>query len=120
MLSLAEQEIFDRYKHPRFAGEISAADILASGSNQSCGDEVSFTVRLEGETITKICHKTVGCAICTASADMLAEHLEGKPRSDILQINSDQVTEWIGIPLSPVRLKCALLPLEALKQAVQA
>jgi len=119
MLSLEQQQIFELYKHPQYGGEIEGADLVAEGANESCGDEVRLTLRLEGETITQIRHHSRACAICTAAADLLAARLEGKSISCLGELSNDDISSELGIPLSPVRLKCALLPLETLRQAVK-
>jgi len=118
MLSLAEQEIFERYKHPVHAGVIEAADITADGANQSCGDEVTLTLRLENGVVTEAKHQTRACAVCTAAADLLCERAIGKTPEQLVATSTEEVADELGIPLSPVRLKCALLPLETVKQTV--
>ena len=117
MFNLAQEHIFDRYKNPQHAGEIEHADVRIEGANPVCGDEILITARFEEEgKCLEIKHKTRACAICTASADLLAEHLLGKTKKEIAAVDVEEVRELLGIPLSPLRLKCALLPLEALKQ----
>ena len=118
MLSLEQQQIFELYKHPRFGGEVENADIVAKGANESCGDEVRLTLRLEGETIMQIRHATRGCAICTAAADLLAARLEGQAKTCVGALSTEEIVAELGIPLSPVRLKCAILPLETLKTQI--
>jgi nitrogen fixation NifU-like protein len=107
VLSLPEQEIFERYKRPHFAGVVASPDFDAYGENASCGDEVRLTGK-PGE----IRHEIRGCAICTASADLLCEYAA---THDIAELTGETLVASLGIPLSPVRLKCALLPLEILK-----
>lgn len=113
MLSLAEQLIFERYKQPEFGGLIQPADLTTDGSNQSCGDEVHLTAKLAGELLLELKHQTRACAVCSASADLLCEYMLGKQVKDLP--TEDQVISWLDIPLSPVRRKCAILPLETLK-----
>jgi len=120
MFSLEQQEIFDRYKHPQFAGSFEDADLIAEGINQSCGDEVKIFLKLDDKKITKARHICRACAICTASTDFLLEKLEGESIEVIDTISVEEITERVGIPLSPIRLKCALLPLEALKNTIKA
>jgi nitrogen fixation NifU-like protein len=118
MLSLEQQIIFDRYKHPQFSQPIGDPTIVVDGENPSCGDEVKFSLKIERGVIVAISHATRGCAICTASADILAEHLINSPLSSVGDLNQEGITEELGIPLSPTRLKCALLPLEVLQKTV--
>lgn len=116
MFDLQQQEIFERYKHPRFSGSIEDATLTAEGVNQSCGDEVTIFLKLNDNIITNARHTCRACAICTASTDFLLEKLEGQPFTRVGEITTDECIESLGIPLSPTRLKCALLPLEALQR----
>ena len=49
---------------------------------------------------------------------MLMEMVEGKSAGEVASISKDELLEEIGIPLTPVRLKCALLGLTTLKVAL--
>lgn len=119
MFNTAQELIFDRYKHPRHTGVLEHPTHTAAGANPVCGDEVTLQVAVtEAGVISHIHHQSRACAICTAAADLLAEHLTGQPVAYVTSLPSTEVVEWLGIPLSPLRLKCALLPLETLKQAV--
>src|SRR5215217_7028429 len=97
--SLYREVILDHYKNPRGHGVIDAADASAEGQNPLCGDEVAIYVALgeDGETIDEVKFSGRGCAISQAATSMLDE---------------------IGIPLTPIRLKCALLGLGVLKVAL--
>ena len=116
MHSLYQQEIISRSQHPLFRGELDQATHSAEGANLSCGDEITFDAIILDGVLSSIRHRGRACAICTASADMLSELLTSKPQEDIQTITPEQVKEMLGIELSPIRLKCALLPLETLKR----
>ena len=59
-----------------------------------------------------------GCAISQASADLLLEAIRGKTLEEVKKLNKQDILDLLGIELSPVRLKCALLPLKVVKAAV--
>jgi len=59
-----------------------------------------------------------GCAISQSSASMLTMMLKGKNISEAKGIDPDRIVKMLGIPLSAVRLKCALLSLQVLKKAL--
>lgn len=118
MLNQAQELIFERYKHPLFAGPVEGATHFAEGSNPVCGDELRIELRIADSTIQELRHQTRACAICTASADLLAESLQGEPLEGLAALDPEEAQAALGIPLSPVRLKCALLPLETIKLAV--
>ena len=49
---------------------------------------------------------------------MLTEMVHGKTVSDVAKLDKEELLEEIGIPLTPVRLKCAMLGLTTLKVAL--
>ncbi|MGZ4396522.1 MAG: iron-sulfur cluster assembly scaffold protein, partial [Gaiellaceae bacterium] len=59
-----------------------------------------------------------GCAISQAATSMLTEMVKGRKASEVAALPKEELLEEIGIPLSPVRLKCAILGLGTLKVAL--
>ena len=117
---LYREVILDHYKNPRGHGVIEDADAHAEGLNPLCGDEVTIYVRFEddGETIEEVKFSGRGCAISQASTSMLMEMVKGRKAGEIAELPKDALLEEIGIPLTPIRLKCALLGLGVLKVAL--
>ena len=112
--------ILDHYKNPRGHGVIEDADAQAEGLNPLCGDEVTIYVQFEddGETIDEVKFSGRGCAISQASTSMLMEMIKGRKAGEIAGLPKEALLEEIGIPLTPIRLKCALLGLGVLKVAL--
>ena len=118
--SLYREVILDHYKNPRGHGVIEDADAEAEGQNPLCGDEVSVYVAFgeDGETIEDVKFRGQGCAISQAATSMLTELVKGRKASEVAVLPKDELLEEIGIPLTPVRLKCAMLGLTTLKVAL--
>ena len=112
--------ILDHYKNPRRHGVIEGADAEAEGQNPLCGDEVSIFVSFDpdGETIDDVRFRGRGCAISQAATSMLTGMVKGRSASEIATMPRDELLEEIAIPLTPIRLKCALLGLGVLKVAL--
>jgi nitrogen fixation NifU-like protein len=112
--------ILDHYKNPRGHGVIEDADAEAEGMNPLCGDEVSIFVTFadDGDTIEDVKFSGRGCAISQASTSMLMEMAKGRKAADIASLPKDELLDEIGIPLTPIRLKCAVLGLGVLKLAL--
>src|SRR2546423_12177228 len=112
--------ILDHYKSPRGHGLIENADAQAEGQNPLCGDEVTISVKFgaDGETIESVGFEGRGCAISQAATSMLTELVQGRTASEVAVLDKDELLEEIGIPLTPVRLKCAVLGLTTLKVAL--
>ena len=117
---LYREVILDHYKNPRRHGALEGADAQAEGLNPLCGDEVSIYVSFadDGETIEDVKFSGRGCAISQAATSMLVDMAKGRKATDLAQMPKDELLEEIGIPLTPIRLKCALLGLGVLKIAL--
>ena len=117
---LYREVILDHYKNPRGHGALEPSDAHAEGQNPLCGDEVSIFVRFgdDGETIDEIGFEGRGCAISQAATSMLTEMVKGRKASEIAELPKEELLEEIGIPLTPIRLKCAILGLGVLKVAL--
>jgi nitrogen fixation protein NifU and related proteins len=117
---LYREVILDHYKNPRGHGVIEGADAEAEGQNPLCGDEVSIYVAFgdDGETIDEVKFSGRGCAISQAATSMLMEMAKGRRATEVAALDKDQLLDEIGIPLTPVRLKCAMLGLTTLKVAL--
>jgi nitrogen fixation NifU-like protein len=117
---LYREVILDHYKSPRNHGVLDPADAHAEGMNPLCGDETSIYVNFadDGETIDEITFAGRGCAISQASTSMLTELVKGRTAAEVAAMPKDELLEEIGIKLSPMRLKCAMLGLTTLKLAL--
>lgn len=105
------QQILDHYKNPRNYGELDDADFSHVGENPSCGDTIRVDVRLEedGDTIDYVAFSGDGCAISQAAASLLTEELPGTTLSELDEMDRDDVVEMLGVDISPMRIKCAVL-----------
>ena len=117
---LYREVILDHYKNPRGHGVLEPADACAEGQNPLCGDEVVVYVAFgeDGETIEEVKFEGRGCAISQAATSMLTEMVKGRSASEVSALPKEELLEEIGIPLTPIRLKCALLGLGVLKVAL--
>jgi nitrogen fixation NifU-like protein len=116
--SLYREVILDHYKNPHGHGVIDGADAEAEGQNPLCGDEVSIALTFEGDTIADVKFQGRGCAISQAATSMLMDMVKGRSASEVASMSSEELLDEVGIPLTPVRLKCALLGLGVLKVAL--
>jgi nitrogen fixation NifU-like protein len=121
-MDLYRENILDHYKHPRNFGHLEGAFVTSEEINVSCGDRIAIEVRLKGgkaPVIEEIRFNGEGCAINQASASMLTEKVTGMKVADVLNLTLADVEALLGTRLTPSRVKCALLPLEAIHKAVQ-
>lgn len=140
------EQILDHYKHPRNFGELPAADVSYEIDNPLCGDKLKLQIkfgphpspplskgreygssplprgRLGGgleEQVADIKFTGTGCAISMASASLLTEYLKNKTRAELLAVDENTIYKLLGVEINPGRVKCALLPLAALKEILK-
>ena len=114
-----QENILDHYKNPRNFGKINNASVHHHEYNPLCGDEIDLYLVIDNsKKIVDIKFYGKGCAISQASASMLTEQIKGKRIEEIEKLTKENILEMLGIPISPVRLKCALLSLDTLKNSV--
>ena len=116
------ENILDHYKRPHHRGKLARPSCSGHAINPFCGDDITFYLKMGGK---KCAEKVEGasfdghaCAICTASASMLADEVAGKSAENARAVGKERVLELLGISPGPTRLKCALLPLKAFKLAL--
>lgn len=115
MDDLYKEIILDHYQNPHNHGSLPDATNTYEDSNPLCGDRVRMELKIENGVIADVRFTGKGCAISQASASMLTDEVKGKPLDALHAIDKQAVLDMLGIPLSPSRVKCALLPLKVMK-----
>ena len=110
--------ILDHYRNPRNAGTLTDPDASFEDNNPLCGDKIRMDLRVQDGKVTDVRFAGRGCAISMASASLLTEQIKGMPLSEIAKLGKDDVLANVGINISAARLKCALLGIKVLKQAL--
>lgn len=129
--------ILDHYKRPRQYGALANATHAAEGYNPICGDRIEVFLQLSGDQIEAIQFECASCAICKASASIMAETLVGQSISfgesiqesvsRILKTDTETVTYDVqgevaalsGVRNFPARIKCATLPWHTYQAALR-
>ena len=111
--------IRERWRRPRHRGELAGANAVAEDVNPLCGDRVRMMVAIEpsGRIATA---QFVGdsCAICTASTDVLADLITGRPRDEARAIAVGDLLAVLQAEIRPTRMRCVSLPISVLAQAL--
>lgn len=111
--------ILDLYKNPRNKGELENHTHQNSRNNPLCGDEIKIQLIIGDNKIKDIKFSGQGCAISQASASLLTDKIKDMPLEKVKSLNKDDVLEMLHIPISPGRLKCAVLSLDTVKGAIE-
>jgi nitrogen fixation NifU-like protein len=115
---LYQEQILDHYRNPRNHGTLEHPDASYQDSNPLCGDVVAVDLAFNGDRVAEVRFRGSGCAISQASASMLTEMVAGKTKNEALAISRDELLEEVGVPLSPARVKCALLGYKVMMAAL--
>lgn len=111
--------IRDRWRRPRHRGELPGANAVAEDVNPLCGDRVRMMLAVAPEgRITEARFIGDSCAICTASADVVADLVSGRSRSEAAALDVSDVLAVLQAEIRPTRMRCATLPLSVLGQAL--
>ena len=139
---LYQEVILDHGRHPRHARRLEQFDATAKGDNPMCGDRVQVWVKYgPNDTIAETGFEARGCAISVASADLMAETVQGRSTADTralfdafremarsgacphcaasLQDPLERLQPLSGVHEYPSRVKCATLPWHALIAALE-
>jgi nitrogen fixation protein NifU and related proteins len=137
---LYQEVILDHGRKPRHAVRLDDFDSTAKGDNPMCGDRVQVWVKLDAESISHVGFEARGCAISVASADLMAETVQGRAKSDTRALFEafrdmartgscpacdaglteplERLAPLSGVHEYPSRVKCATLPWHALIAAL--
>ncbi len=137
---LYQEVILDHGRHPRHAKRLEDFTATAKGDNPMCGDRVQVWLKLDADVVGAIGFEARGCAISIASADLMAETVQGRARGDTRALFEafremartgscpscdaaisepmERLAPLAGVHEYPSRVKCAMLPWHALIAAL--
>ena len=131
---LYQSLIMDRARAPRHAGRPDRSTADAAGDNPMCGDRTHVYVAAENGHVAIVGHDSRGCAIMTASADLMAEAVAGLTPAQIAQRRAaftavvttgtpdpslGDLNALAGVHEYRSRIRCATLPWSALAEALE-
>ena len=130
--------IIEHSQFPRHHDGIEAPTHEGHGENPFCGDRVSLQLSVnDAGIIEQAAIQSVGCAISTASASLLASHLDGLSLSQaeelfeqvrtvitsgVCEAGDERLGELEALAFAgryPSRVKCATLPWHVLRHALK-
>ena len=116
--SIYREQILDHNKNPRNKGTLENPQFTYQDVNPLCGDEIRIDVQTDGQRVTDIRFSGRGCAISQAAASILTEMVDGQTLDDVKAISREDLLDELGVPISPARMKCAMLGLKVLKAGI--
>ena len=115
---LYQDRILDEYRAPRNHGLRDDFTHQAKAANPVCGDSIIVRLKIENGIVKDVSFKNIGCVISTASASLFLAFIKGCVVKDIRAFGPDTPLLLLGISLTPGRLKCGTLVLEAVQKAL--
>lgn len=116
---LYREEIMNHFQYPYHCRKPKQFSKSFCETNISCGDQITVYVQLKKDKIINIYYQIKGCAISIASASILSRSLENQTIMQISKLDNETVLKLLKLKLTPTRMKCALLPLVAIKAALK-
>lgn len=117
--TIYQENILDHNQHPRNKGQLKGASFSYAYRNPSCGDRIEIHVKIVNGRVSGMTFDGIGCAVSTASTSIMTEQVTGKSIADIQAMTKQDVFSYLGIPISPGRETCALLPLLSLHNGLK-
>ncbi len=114
-----QENILELYKRPQNKFALLDYTIKQRKDNLLCGDWVVIYLKIKKRIIHDAAFEGDGCAISQAAASLLTEKMKNQPLQSIQQMTEEEAIKMLGIPISYLRRKCALLPLLAVKEGIQ-
>ena len=119
MPSLYSDVLLDHFRNPRNFGSLPAPDITHEDFNPLCGDRIRIELELRGDLVHAARFQGDGCAISLAASSILTELIVGADIANGEIISSEELLSSLESDIKPARIKCALLPLEVLREGVK-
>ncbi len=112
------KQILELYKNPQNFGIIKNFTNQATESI-TCGDELTIQLDVKEGIVKDAKFQGSGCSISMISASLLTNKLKNMNVDDVRKLNKEDILKLIKIKLSPSRVNCAVLPLNAVKQSLK-
>ena len=110
--------IIERFRFPKFAGEMEDADAEGETGNFKCGDIMKIYIKVKDNKITDIKFQTYGCVAAISSTDMVCERALGMELEEAEKLTSKDIVESLG-EVPQVKVHCSVLGTNALKEAIK-
>jgi nitrogen fixation NifU-like protein len=119
MTAIYSEVLLDHFRNPRNYGSLPSPDIAYEEFNPLCGDRIRIELKISDNRIAAARFVGDGCAISIAAASLLTELVLDADIAKGEALSSEKLLSSLDSDIKPSRIKCALLPLEALRSCVK-
>jgi nitrogen fixation NifU-like protein len=117
--SIYSNVLLDHFRNPRNYGSLPAPNAAYEEFNPLCGDRIRIELEISDNRIAKAGFVGDGCAISVAAASMLTELILNAEIDQNDVVSGDKLLSSLKSDIKPSRIKCAMLPLEALRSCIK-
>jgi len=111
------EQVMEHFRNPRNVGELDNPDGVGEVGNPSCGDIMTFYIKVKDDKIDDVKFMTFGCGAAIAVSSMISELAKGKPVDEAEAITNKSVAEALG-GLPKNKMHCSNLGADALRAAI--
>lgn len=115
--SMYREHILELYKHPSNFGELPNPTNEHTEYNALCGDEITVQLNIQNGKIKDVKFNGSGCVISMVSASLFTDKIKEMKIEDVKKLGKEDILNLLKIKINPARLKCVLLPLDAVRGA---
>lgn len=110
------EHIMELYKSPQNYGELKNKTHEKTETNSSCGDEITLQLIVKDGKIENAKFQGSGCVMSLVSSSLITDKIKGMDLDNVKKLTKEDVLELLKIRINPSRMKCVLLPIEALRR----
>ena len=114
-----KKHILELYRNPSNFGELKNFTSQATEHNSICGDEITVQLFVKEGRVVNAKFSGSGCTLSMVSASLLTSKIKGMKAKDVKNLDKEEVRKLFKTKLNNSRIKCILLPLEAIKKALK-
>ena len=110
--------VMEHFSSPRNAGVIEDADGVGEVGNPTCGDMMTFYIKVKDDVIEDVKFQTFGCVAAIAVSSIVSDLAKGKTLKEAQKITKKAVAEALG-GLPQNKMHCSNLGADALALAIK-
>lgn len=113
------EQVMELYKSPSNFGQLKNPSHSHTSYNTVCGDEITVHLLIKDGIIKDVKFSGSGCVVAMVASSLLTDKIKGMKVADVRNMRPEAVLAMLKMKLTPARMKCALLCLEAVKGALK-
>ena len=117
--NIYREHLIELYKSPSNYGSLEGTNRKATEYNSLCGDEITMSLIVKNQIIQDVKFSGSGCVMSIVSSSMLTDKIKNMKVSEVKKLSHEDILKMLKIKLNPARIKCVLLPLEAVRKALK-